>query len=268
MRKFRLEILVPLAVSGLALGCSQTSSVSDGVAVAALSHSNTAIAVMKTGMAEQSCTTAIITLGKRAGDTFEPVQTVRVGKNVADWIDTHDVAQVELAAGEYHVLDWVCQERSGNMIFNKSVGKKEGGFWGIGGTYKRSMGSFTLAAGEIVNVGYLRFVPIGMSGAISIDVEDLPPKSREALQKEKPKLVAQMVTRLMKVEQKPMTAETLKAMCDLLKAMSEVTKDQQPLPEKCRGLTATGPAPARAAGKPATAASINTTAARAASEGR
>ena len=130
----------------LAVGCTQTSRVDDNLSTTALAETRKAVAVMRVGAASPSCINVAVLLGVREGEGFRRHQAINV-TNVRS-LEEPAVAEVELDPGEYHVLAYRCQ--TARSIKTVAAGADQG-------TYRTSYASFTLQAGEIVNVGYLHF---------------------------------------------------------------------------------------------------------------
>jgi hypothetical protein len=80
------------------------------------------------------------------------------------------------------------------------LGKYVGGnpITGTGGRYTESYGSFTLAIGEVVNLGYVRLARTPVLD-LQLEVTDLDTKQHAKLAQEKPQLAAQMVNRFVKL---------------------------------------------------------------------
>ena len=105
--------------------------------------------------------------------------------------------------------------------------------------YRTSYASFTLRAGEIVNVGYLHLRAwrhghntFGRPVEMEIEVKDWPLAELDRFKAKRPHIYAQMTTRLMKVmAQEP--AEPGAPECARLKALLAEGKVQQ-LPPACQ----------------------------------
>ena len=137
--------LMAIAACLLLAACTQTSRVDDDLSTASLTQTKKAVAVMRVGAASPSCINVAVLLGVREGDGYRRHQGITVA-NVRS-ITEPAVAEVELDPGEYHVLAYRCQSATGSV---KTVDDNAGGQ-----LYRTSYASFTLQAGEIVNVGYL-----------------------------------------------------------------------------------------------------------------
>src|SRR5262245_15808363 len=150
------------------------------------------------GIEGEGCMVTTIGIGQRKEAGFETVETLRFFPVPGS---AGDAAQVELAPGEYHIVSWNCSRPKGTPSI--TLGKYQGGnVLGQGGQYTESYGSFRLAAGEIVNLGYLRMVRLSRT-AMRLEATDLPPQQHEKLAREKPQLVARMTTRLIHANPAP-----------------------------------------------------------------
>lgn len=215
-------------------GCSATSGVSDELNNASLAKSRSAVAIMKMTMSGVGCQGGQVEIGRKEGDVFKPVTAVNVGKRT-NWTTPHDVAQVELPAGEYHIVRIACAEQSGNIVTTTSLGKQDGfALFGIGRQFRKSYASFSLGPGEIVNLGHI-VVKAEFLG-INLTVADLPLESRTALAKDKPQLAASMVTRLMQPATVKRSPEEIAAACERIAKFKELLeKLKMPVPAECGG---------------------------------
>lgn len=222
-----------VAATVLLAACTQTSRVDDNISTAALGETRKAVAVMRVGAASPSCVNVAVLLGVREGDGFRRHQGITVA-NVRS-ITEPAVAEVELDPGEYHVLAYRCQNAAGTV---KTLDDNAGG----GQLYRTSYASFTLNAGEIVNVGYLRLVAwrhghnaFGRPVETEIEVTDWPLAELDRFKAKRPHIYAQMKTRLMTVTaQGP--GEPGPQECARLKTLQAEGKVQQ-LPAACQGPT-------------------------------
>jgi hypothetical protein len=224
----------------LAVGCIQTSRVDDNLSTAALVETRKAVAVMRVGAASPSCINVAVLLGVRDGEGFRRHQAINV-TNVRSLVEPA-VAEVELDPGEYHVLAYLCQTAS--SIKTVAAGADRG-------TYHTSYASFTLQAGEIVNVGYLHFNAsrVGRSSfgrpiEVYVEVTDWPLAELDRFKAKRPHIYAQMKTRLMKVtlDEGPPTSQE----CARLRALKAEGKVQQ-LPSECSAPAAAKRTPAAVA---------------------
>ena len=208
------------------VACTETSRVDD-LATASLGQSGKAIAVMRVGAASPSCINVAVLLGVREGEGFRRRQGITVA-NVRSLTEPA-VAEVELDAGEYHVLAYRCQSASGIKTVSDSDG---------GQLYRTSYASFTLQAGEVVNVGYLHVgasrvgrSSFGRPVEVDIDVTDWPLVELDRFKAKRPHLYARMTTRLMTItDRAPQPAGPAEcARLEVLRAEGKVAR----LPAEC-----------------------------------
>ena len=142
---FRCAIM---ALAALTAGCAGTSRVDDQLTAGSLTQSRKAVAMIMLGAYDPMCTVLQAGIGVREGETYRIVQTARIQRSVNETA----VAELELGTGEYHVVSFTCNRpRGGISQLAESLG---------GGVFKKSYASFSLAPGEIINVGYLQLVPM------------------------------------------------------------------------------------------------------------
>lgn len=233
----RAVAAVAVGLVGLAIaGCAVTTGVDDKVATATLAQARTGIAVMTMSMPGADCQTGSVLLGTAtAQGDYERASVVLFGKTR---VDPHDIAQTELAAGTYHVLQVGCGARYGNRVHTTTLGRQDGpALFGIGARWQKSWASFSIQPGEIVNVGHL-IVSQDLLG-LDLAVADLPPRALEAFAKDKPQLSARMVKRSM-VAAQVRTPEQIAARCLRLVVLLARVNVDLPIPSECRGKGAGG----------------------------
>jgi hypothetical protein len=200
-----------LALAALAAACGGgTSRVGDQLTATSLSQSRKAVALLKLGAADPFCTVLQAGIGVREGADYRLVETARIVRTKNDTA----VAEVELGSGEYHVVSYTCT-RPGNVVrLAEPISNS---------LFKKSYASFSLAPGEVVNVGYLQLVPVAAAQvtyntrvvAVRLAVTDWPLAELERFHQQRPQLYAQMKTRLMTVHKPvPPTASQVKAEID------------------------------------------------------
>jgi hypothetical protein len=217
-----------LAVAVLAAGCAGvgTSRVGDELTATSLNQTKKAVALIKLGAADPLCTTLVAGIGVRDGDSFRHVQFARIVRKVGETA----VAELELSAGEYHVVSYSCTRQGRAVLLAEPLG---------GGLYKKSYASFNIAPGEIINIGYLQLVPMGTSQLdarvmhVRLAVTDWPLAELDRFKQQRPNLYAQMRTRLMKVHRvEPPTLEQIRTVCAEMRRLHADGKIQQ-LPAIC-----------------------------------
>ncbi len=217
-----------LTCAALAAACGGTSRVGDELTATQLSQARKAVALIKLGAADPLCTVLSAGIGVREGSDFRIIQTARIERTTGETA----VAELELGSGEYHVVSYSCTRRGGAVLLAEPAG---------GGIYKKSYASFSLAPGEILNVGYLQLVPMGVTliGAttrvlhVRLAVTDWPLSEIDSFKQQRPHLYAQMKTRLMTVHKaEPPTAQQVQARCAEMRKLQAEGKLQN-LPALC-----------------------------------
>ncbi len=183
-------------VGTLISGCAQTSKVDDNVSTSTLTQKQKSIALMRIGAASPNCLNVAVLLGTREGDGYRRGQVITV-INVRSLAE-QPVAEVELDAGEHHVIGYGCAADSGKgRIVMDKAGPQ---------TYRTSYAHFVVKPGEVVNVGHLHFgashtgrSAFGRPLDIEVKITDWPLREIEQFQTKRPGLFAKMTTRLMQV---------------------------------------------------------------------
>jgi hypothetical protein len=197
-----------LAIAALLAACGGTSRVADELTAGSLSQSKKAVALIKLGAADPLCSVLSAGIGVRDGKDFRLIQTARIERNARETA----VAELELASGEYHVISYSCT-RPGSLV---RLAEPAGG-----SLYKRSYASFSLAPGEIINVGYLQLVPLAAAPVsadsrvlqVHLAVTDWPLSEIDRFKQQRPNLYGQMRTRLMTVHKvAPPTIDQVQAL--------------------------------------------------------
>lgn len=234
----RIATLVLVGV--LVAACSQTSRVDDAPDGPALAQANKAVAVMRLGMAGLACENVGVWLGVREGRGYRLHTPVRV-INMRSLTDP-PVAEVELPPGEYHIVSYACGNAGGTRQM-ASVDKATG-------LVRTSYASFTVAAGEVVNVGRFDFHAsrVGLNAfgrpfRVTVSVSDWPLEELELYKQRRPAIYAAMKTRLMTVT--PRGPQDEDDDCNTLLALKAEGKVQN-VPEGCAAGAETAP-PAAAA---------------------
>jgi hypothetical protein len=180
-------------IGGTVTGCSQTTRVGETTSAGDLSKSQKAVAVMRLGAASQTCQNVGVWLGVREGNGFRPVKPVAVINHRS--LSEVPVAEVELHPGEYHIISYAC----GNGSNVKQIADTA-----PGGLTRSSYASFSLSAGEIVNVGSFEFhaARVGLNAfgrpyRTTVTVKDWPLAEIDRYKEKRPQIYAQMKTRLM-----------------------------------------------------------------------
>lgn len=219
--KFLHPATTSLAVAVLLAACVQTTRVIHRSG-AELKESGRAIALMRVGSSSPNCKHVGVLLGTREGEAFRRSQHLAVA-NVRSVIES-PVAEVELAAGEYHVVAFSCVDDKGPAVVADKAAEN--------GLYRTSYAHFTLQPGEVVNVGYLNFGAahfgrnaFGREIRTDVSVTDWPLPEIERFSQRRPELFAAMTTRLMQVSDDPAKlAEKSASDCGKLKELKSAGK--------------------------------------------
>jgi hypothetical protein len=211
-------------------GCAQTSRVGDDATPAKLTASKKAVALMRIGSASPACHNVAVALGTREGEGFRRQHVMKVF-NVRSLTEV-PVAEIELAAGEYHVVGYACDTQKGQQIVSDFVG---------GMMFRTSYAHFRLEPGEVVNLGYFHFGAaktgrsvFGRSVKTDVDVGDWPLAEIERFKAKRPAVFAQMKTRLMNVGEDVPTPEAQREQCESWRRLQADGKAQG-IPAACAG---------------------------------
>jgi hypothetical protein len=224
--------------------CSQTTRVGDDTTTNGLAVSGKGVAVMRLGAASPSCQHVGVWLGVREGAGFRPHAPVAVMH--AGSLASPPIAEVELPPGEYHVVSYAC-----------STGTKTqqiASYDPTTGLVRTSYASFTIATGEVVNVGSFEYRAgrvgtnaFGRPYRVDVSVGDWPLGDIERYRAKRPQIFAQMKTRLMTVTHAAEGSNQSDDCARLTQLMAE--GKVQNLPVACRLPAAGASAVAKAAGK-------------------
>lgn len=207
--------------------CSKTSRVDPGITPAALKSSGKAVAILRIGSASSVCINVAVLFGTREGEGYRRGQSINVA-NVNSILEPA-VAEVEMDAGEHHIIGYACAKAHGvSIVAHKTDGQ----------IYGTSLASFRLEPGEIVNLGYLQINvsrygrnAIGRPIDTRVGVVDWPLAELERYKQKRPEIYAKMTTRLLTITDDGPHAPTA-GECTTLKAMQAQGKVQT-LPPSC-----------------------------------
>lgn len=189
--------LVMIAVIGS--GCAATSRVDDSITTAALAQDKRAVFVLRVGAASPTCRHVAILLGTVEGAGFRRERQLQV-------MEVHSVVEpavveAEIAPGTYHVIGYSCHDGTKAKAVAQKADREI-----FQQTYATSYASFTVKAGEIVNLGYLHFHgsrvgtnAFGRPIRTDVTVSDWPLAELDRFKLKRPGLYGQMTTRLMAV---------------------------------------------------------------------
>ena len=188
------RIVAPALIAGLLAACSQTTRVDESTSTESLAKSSKAVAIMRIGSASPNCQHVGVWLGVREGRGFKPTKPVAVIH--AGSLTDVPVAEVELDPGEYHIVSYACG--TGTKVDQVASYDRTTGL------ARSSHASFTVAAGEVVNVGSFEFHAqrvgtnaFGRPIRTTITINDWPLAELQRYQEKRPQIYAQMKTRLM-----------------------------------------------------------------------
>lgn len=224
------------AVVALVAGaCVQTSKVDDSLTPGQLAAARKGVALMRLGSASPNCLHVAVLLGLREGEGYRRHKPITVA-NVRSLTES-PVAEVELDPGEYHIVGYSCINQKGPAVVADPAN---------GQLYRTSYARFTLAPGEIVNVGYFHFGAsregrslFGRPVRADVEIGDWPLEEIERFRKLRPVIYAQMTTRLMTLDAGPPSAADQQRTCDTWRKLQAEGKAAG-LPPACGG-----PAPAK-----------------------
>ena len=144
------------------------------------------------------------------------------------------VGEVELEPGEYHVVAYSCVDKKGPTVVDDKAGTASQ-------LYRTSYAHFSIAAGEIVNVGFLHVNAshdgkslFGRAVKTDVEVTEWPLAEIERFKLKRPALAAQMKTRLMTVGADPQTADQKTATCARWR-QAKTEGLAQSVPKECTG---------------------------------
>jgi hypothetical protein len=202
MQRFIVLLLVAVGLGG----CLTTGSPTGGgvVPVEKLRAENKSIVIVHTSLHDQKssarCDTITATLAQAdTNGEYVPSQAVTL-KAI---LDSEQVpSRVALPAGEYGIVGLRCGYQRGSFNYNARIAKR-GGIFGTGRTttYERPIAQFTVAPGEVVDIGSLRvnYRRQREPGAFVAVVTPIPDLWLKSLAEEDPKLFEARVVRPMTV---------------------------------------------------------------------
>ncbi|MFZ4807616.1 MAG: hypothetical protein ACOYLQ_10195 [Hyphomicrobiaceae bacterium] len=216
--------------AALLAACTATSRVPDDLVMSQLGRDNRAVVLMKIGSADPACQRASVMIGVHEGGTYyRPLRQLDVVGLIAP--STTAVSEIELERGTYHVIGYSCADAKGKRVTMSSK---------VDYSYRASLASFEVAAGEVLNVGHLQIHAgrvrrnlLSRSVPLSVEVSDWPLAEIERFRDQRPHLFAAMRTRLMVVTPSTMTPDQHGAMCAEL-AKLQTSGKVQSLPASCR----------------------------------
>ncbi len=207
--RLSMTIVAVIAISVLS-GCKGTR-VSDSLSLTDLQNKQNGVALMRASFSSRNCAAEYYTLAQKVGKQPYPYRKLNHVRTPIPlfYMAGPSVAQVELKAGKYYIVDYSCNiidsnytmrtTRSTTITLRPDRTKINDTYH-----YKRAITSFTVKPGEVVNVGYLYLGTVGgyiqgvtHSGRANFSVTDLPKKHYEWLKSNRPNLYRKMVKRTM-----------------------------------------------------------------------
>jgi hypothetical protein len=189
------RILSCCAFAGCAIGVAACApGLDDTKSLTALKSANEGIVFLQLAYEGIPCRNGnIIITTEPSPGRFEVHKTLMVGG--LDAGASLISRQVSLPAGAYHIGYVACQART-EMSYMMAVGEHDGTL--LMGNPKQSLAHFTVAAGEVVNLGQISLAPTDyLANATRISVTDINPDAMNRLRSGVPTLASTLVTRLM-----------------------------------------------------------------------
>lgn len=193
-----------------------------------------AIALFRLANPDSTCLQLGVSIGQREGALYRPQQTLKLTQ-----IQVTNVLEVLLAPGDYHVLGFACYRARSKLEMVEPEGN---------GLLRRSYASFSVSAGEVVNLGQINLVRGARSNGVfnsftevEVKITDWPLAELERFKSQRPKMFAEMRARLMVAAPKQNTPEAIAQKCTELQRLKAAGKIQG-LPAECA-------APAKAASR-------------------
>ena len=153
------SVCVAAVVGSLVAGCGTSTRMLVEPSTDALSDKRRGVAVVQFSMPNENCLLKVLAIGTREGNGHRLVKQL-FAKGAAP-ATTANAAEVELESGEYQVLGFLCKRQRSTI-----------GAGTDGGPYTPSIGRFTVAPGEVVNIGHITFKKVWGSNEMKVDVAD------------------------------------------------------------------------------------------------
>jgi hypothetical protein len=191
----------------------------------ALKQHNQAVTFFRVVPPDPSCTSVGVQIAQKDGEFFKPVRVVKLERLSVTW-----VAEVLLSPGTYHVVGVACYRPREPFAFQEPQGN---------GLMRRSFATFTVAAGEVLNLGQLAVSSHSRTAgvyrsfhAVSFDVTDWPLAELERFKSQRPKHYAEMKVRLMTLPAQTVAGVNSPVNCGELTRLQAEGKVQN-LPAAC-----------------------------------
>jgi hypothetical protein len=184
---------------GMALpGCATNATfVAPNTQVENLAQENKGIVLVHTSLHEENCAIVRARLAK-PDSSGRYVSTELINLKLATNGPT-ELSQIVLTAGDYGFVTLQCQQPRANRSYNSQPVQLGNIMDGSGHTYKRPIVTFSVQAGEVVDIGSLRLPVQDQRSVFSAVVTPTPVLSLQNLAASHPNLHGARVARLMKV---------------------------------------------------------------------
>jgi hypothetical protein len=184
--------------AGVGAGTLTGGVVSDTIDLNQLKAENKAVAFIHAVHNNSGCGTISLEFGQSKG--IGGVYALKERYVIKSFYNATELpSQLELSAGEHHIVSVTC--RNGARYSIVSAGSATSGFFMKETIYLRPIASFTLQAGEVVNVGSIQMSSLMVEGlnrgSAGIVITDLPAPMLQEIKTQRPNLAAVMQTRFM-----------------------------------------------------------------------
>lgn len=216
-------VTLAFALALAATGCAKTTRIDDeDFSLRRLKQENRGIALMRVGAANYKCVNVGVLIGVPFGEAYRRAKVIGV-VNVRS-IASAPVAEVELDAGEYHVIGYSCTNDKGGRVVTNDTGAGSS-------LFRTSYARFTVGRGEVVNVGYLHFHAQGHGDSsfgrpikTEVEVSDWPLDEIARFERQRPHLYAALITRHMETGEPPVSSAEHAGVCETWRTLRQSGK--------------------------------------------
>lgn len=210
----------------LVAGCAKTTRIDDeSFSLRRLRQENRGIALLRVGAASWKCVHVAVMLGQRVDNGSNVYRRVKVlGVANVRSVASAPVGEVELDAGEYHVVAYSCTNDKGSRIVADDTGAGSA-------LYRTSYARFTLGAGEVVNLGYLHFQAANDGGSLygqaiktEVTASNWPLDEIARFERTRPHLFGAMTARLIETGDPGLTLAEKADACDKWRSLASAGK--------------------------------------------
>ena len=217
--------VVCVAAVLLLAGCSNVKVNEQLADAPTLRDNKQAIGLFRLARPDPSCLELGVQLGVREGLLYRPGQQRKLTQT-----QVTQVVEMILPPGEYHIVSITCFRARSTLVMSDPQGD---------GRLRQSYATFTLAAGEIVNLGEIRLIDKKRTHGvwtsfhqIGVEIGDWSLHELERFKSQRPKLFAEMRTRLMTAPHSEPSPEQIPKLCDDARRLQAAGKLQN-LPAAC-----------------------------------